>query len=162
MTLNGAWGYTATDRSWKSPQTIVQMLTRVASKGGNLLLNFGPTAEGEIPAESVEIMKQVGAWLRTNGESIHGTRSVPPMNAPWGVTTRKGGTLYLHVFKWPKNGKLEMTLGNKVTSARLLATKVPLSSKSMDGKLVIEVPVNAPDSFDSVIELQIEGEPITD
>lgn len=162
MTLNGAWGYTATDRSWKSPQTIVQMLTRVASKGGNLLLNFGPTAEGEIPAESVEIMKQVGAWLRTNGESIHGTRSVPPINEPWGVTTRKGGTLYLHVFKWPKNGKLEMTLGNKVTSARLLATKVPLSSKSKDGKLVIEVPVNAPDSFDSVIELQIEGEPITD
>jgi hypothetical protein len=84
------------------------------------------------------------------------------MNEPWGVTTRKGGTLYLHVFKWPKNGKLEMTLGNKVTSARLLATKVPLSSKSKDGKLVIEVPINAPDSFDSVIELQIEGEPITD
>ncbi len=57
MTLNGAWGFTATDHNWKSQQTVVQMATRVASKGGNLLLNFGPTAEGEIPSESVEIMK---------------------------------------------------------------------------------------------------------
>lgn len=72
MTLNGAWGYTANDHRWKSPQTVVQMLARAVNKGGNFLLNFGPTAEGEIPAESLEIMKQVGAWLRVNGEAIYG------------------------------------------------------------------------------------------
>jgi alpha-L-fucosidase len=72
MTLNGAWGYTAADHNWKSPKTVVQMLAEVVSKGGNFLLNFGPTAEGELPAESVAVVKQVGAWLRVNGEAIYG------------------------------------------------------------------------------------------
>ena len=75
MTLNGAWGYNASDHNWKSPQTVVQMLARVVSKGGNFLLNFGPTAEGELPAEGVEIVKKVGAWLRVNGEAIYGARA---------------------------------------------------------------------------------------
>jgi len=75
MTLNGAWGYNASDHNWKSPQTIVQMLARVVSKGGNFLLNFGPTAEGELPAEGVEIVKRVGVWLRVNGEAIYGARA---------------------------------------------------------------------------------------
>ena len=75
MTLNGAWGYNASDHNWKSPQTVVQMLAQVVSKGGNFLLNFGPTAEGELPTEGVEIVKKVGAWLRVNGEGIYGARA---------------------------------------------------------------------------------------
>jgi len=72
MTLNGAWGFNAKDDNWKTPQTVVQMLARVVGKGGNFLLNFGPTAEGEIPAESMTVMKEVGVWLRVNGEAIYG------------------------------------------------------------------------------------------
>jgi alpha-L-fucosidase len=161
MTLNGAWGYTATDHNWKSQQTVVQMVTRVASKGGNLLLNFGPTAEGEIPGESVEIMKQVGAWLKVNGESVYGTSRSPFSNLSWGVATRKDGTLYLHVFDWPKDGELIVPLSNQAKSATLLATGKPLSTKSADGNLVIDVPATAPDAADTVIALQIEGEPVT-
>ena len=161
MTLNGAWGYTATDHNWKSQQTVVQMVTRVASKGGNLLLNFGPTAEGEIPGESVEIMKQVGAWLKVNGESVYGTSRSPFSHLSWGVATRKDGTLYLHVFEWPKDGKLIVPLSNQAKSATLLATGKLLSIKSADGKLVIDVPATAPDAADTVIALQIEGEPVT-
>jgi len=72
MTLNDSWGYNARDHNWKTPQKVVQMLARVVSKGGNFLLNFGPTAEGELPAESMKIMRPVGAWLRANGEAIYG------------------------------------------------------------------------------------------
>ena len=161
MTLNGAWGFTATDHNWKSQQTVVQMLARVASKGGNFLLDFGPAADGEIPAESAGIMKQVGAWLRVNGESVYGTSSGPFQRLSWGVATRKGGTLYLHVFDWPKDGKLIVPLSNQAKSGTLLATGKPLSIKNADGKLVIDVPVTAPDAADSVIALQIEGEPVT-
>ena len=73
MTLNGAWGFTKRDQSWKSPAEVIKMLSQVASKGGNFLLNFGPTAEGEIPPASVAVAKQVGDWLRVNGEAIYGT-----------------------------------------------------------------------------------------
>jgi alpha-L-fucosidase len=159
MTLNGAWGFTATDHNWKSQQTVVQMVTRVASKGGNLLLNFGPTAEGEIPSESVEIMKQVGAWLKVNGVSVYGTRPSPFTSLSWGVATRKGSTLYLHVFDWPKDGKLIVPLSNQAKSATLLATGKTLTFKSDEGKLIIDVPTTAPDTADTVIALEIEGEP---
>ncbi|CAA6690016.1 MULTISPECIES: alpha-L-fucosidase [unclassified Lentimonas] len=74
MTLNGAWGYRESDNRWKSPKDVVQMLAQCASKGGNFLLNFGPTAEGVIPEDGVEVVKQVGDWLRINGESIYGTQ----------------------------------------------------------------------------------------
>lgn len=74
MTLNGSWGYNTRDAGWKTPQDVVKMLAQCASKGGNFLLNFGPTSEGVIPAEGVEIVKQVGDWLRVNGESIYGTQ----------------------------------------------------------------------------------------
>jgi alpha-L-fucosidase len=73
MTLNGAWGFTKRDQSWKSPAEVVKMLSQVARKGGNFLLNFGPTAEGEIPPAGVGVVKQVGDWLRVNGEAIYGT-----------------------------------------------------------------------------------------
>jgi alpha-L-fucosidase len=159
MTLNGAWGFTATDHNWKSQQTVVQMVTRVASKGGNLLLNFGPTAAGEIPSESVEIMKQVGAWLKVNGVSVYGTRPSPFTSLSWGVATRKGSTLYLHVFDWPKDGKLIVPLSNQAKSATLLATGKTLTFKSAEGKLIIDVPTTAPDTADTVIALEIEGEP---
>jgi alpha-L-fucosidase len=75
MTLSKAWGYNKNDHEWKSPADVVQMLTQVASKGGNFLLNFGPTAEGEIPSTGVEVVKQVGAWLLVNGEAIYGTEA---------------------------------------------------------------------------------------
>jgi alpha-L-fucosidase len=98
MTLNGAWGYNAADQNWKSPQTVVQMLARVVSKGGNFLLNFGPTAEGELPAEGVKVVQQVGAWLRVNGEAIYGAGpsdlkgTESPPKAPPEDTAKKGAS----------------------------------------------------------------------
>jgi len=99
MTMNGSWGFHQNDPNWKSVQTLVENLVDCASKGGNYLLNVGPTALGEIPAASVERLAAVGNWLKTNGEAIYGTKASPfakPLK--WGRATSKPGKLYLHVF----------------------------------------------------------------
>ena len=77
MTMNDTWGFKSYDTNWKSTETIVRNLVDIASKGGNYLLNVGPTAEGEIPAASVERLAGVGAWMAANGEAIYGTTASP-------------------------------------------------------------------------------------
>lgn len=99
MTMNGSWGFDANDHNWKSPKTLVENLVDCASKGGNYLLNVGPTAAGEIPAESLERMAEVGKWMDRYGEAIYGTSAGPLLKqAPWGRVTRKPGKLYVCVF----------------------------------------------------------------
>ncbi len=161
MTLNGHWGYNAYDHNWKSSTDLIRKLADICAKGGNFLLNVGPTAEGEFPPACVERLQEVGKWLRVNGDAIYGTSRSPFPYLSWGVATRKGGTLYLHVFDWPKDGKLIVPLQNKAKSAKLLASGEKLSVKLADGKLTIKVPATAPDAAASVIALQIEGEPVT-
>ena len=161
MTLNGHWGYNAYDHNWKSSTELIQKLADICAKGGNFLLNVGPTSEGEFPPACVERLQEVGKWLRVNGDAIYGTSRSPFPYLAWGVATRKGGTLYLHVFDWPKDGKLIVPLSNKAKSATLLASGEKLSVKNADGKLVIKVPATAPDAADSVIALEIKGEPVT-
>ena len=161
MTLNGHWGYNAYDQNWKSSAELIQKLADICAKGGNFLLNVGPTSEGEFPPACVERLQEVGKWLRVNGDAIYGTSRSPFPYLPWGVATRKGGTLYLHVFDWPKDGKMTVPLNNEAKSAVLLATGKKLSVKRADEKLVIEVPAGAPDKSDSVIALEIKGEPVT-
>ena len=161
MTLNGHWGYNAYDHNWKSSTELIQKLADICAKGGNFLLNVGPTAEGEFPPACVERLQAVGKWLRVNGDAIYGTSRSPFPYLSWGVATRKEGTLYLHVFDWPKDGKVVVPLQSKAKSAKLLASGEKLSVTSSDGKLVIKVPATAPDAAASVIALQIEGEPVT-
>ncbi len=74
MTLNGTWGYKSYDHEWKTSRDLIFKLVDIASKGGNFLLNVGPDALGEIPEPSVQRLREVGAWLRVNGEAVYGTR----------------------------------------------------------------------------------------
>jgi len=161
MTLNQHWGYNAYDHHWKSSAELIQKLAEICAKGGNFLLNVGPTAEGEFPPACVERLQAVGKWLRVNGDAIYGTSRSPFAHLSWGVATRKDDTLYLHVFDWPKDGKLVVPLGNKAKSASLLASGEKLSVTSAGGKVVINLPTTAPDAAASVIALQIEGRPVT-
>ena len=89
MTMNTSWGYKWYDNNWKSAQTLIQMLVDIASKGGNLLLNVGPTAEGLIPDSSIVRLEQIGAWMKQNGESVYGTKASPFFKLPWGRCTQK-------------------------------------------------------------------------
>ena len=91
MTLNDTWGFKSYDENWKSTETLVRNLIDIASKGGNYLLNVGPTPQGEIPAASVERLAGMGKWMAVNGESIYGTSASPfSEQLPFGRATKKG------------------------------------------------------------------------
>ena len=99
LTLNNNWGYAAGDRHYKSAQMVVRTLVECVSKGGNLLLNVGPNARGEIPEESAAVLRQVGAWMAKNGASIYGCGPAGLPKPEWGRLTRRGNTLYAHVLE---------------------------------------------------------------
>ncbi|MGE3108239.1 MAG: alpha-L-fucosidase [Phycisphaerales bacterium] len=153
MTMNGHWGYNAADNNFKSTTDLVQKLCDIASKGGNFLLNVGPTAQGEIPPESVQRLRDMGEWMKVNAESIRGTQASPTSFVPpWGCITMRrlesGNTLlYLHVFEMPEDGVLTVQgLLNKPVSAGML--QHPSSS------VMARVPVR---EADGIITLDVSG-----
>jgi len=163
MTMNNTWGFKSYDHSWKSTQTLLRNLVDIASKGGNYLLNVGPTSLGEIPEPSIERLKEVGKWMKVNGESIYATTASPFQRLAWGRCTKKlnnaGATLYLHVFQWPEDGKLVVPgLRNEVRSAWLLATDKMLKAKVTDEGVVVDVPAEPLDAVNTVVVLEVKGE----
>ena len=164
ITMNDTWGFKSEDNNWKSTQVLLRQLIDIASKGGNYLLNVGPTGEGLIPQPSVERLEAIGRWMEANGESIYGSGASPFPKLPWGrCTTKKtkgGTTLYLHVFDWPKDGKLLLPgLENKVKSASLLVGGTELKFEKTANGVDIDVPAQAPDADASVIKMEIAGKP---
>lgn len=164
-TLNDTWGFKTDDHNWKSPRTLIRLLVDIVAKGGNYLLNVGPTAEGEIPAPSVERLRAVGAWLRVNGPAIHGAGPSPlPCESEWGAITQAPGRLYLHVFDWPAGPLVVRGLSCRVAGAHLLADpeRRPLAVRQCEpapgvGELHITLPAEAPDPDVSVVVLEIDG-----
>ena len=125
MTMNTTWGFKSYDHDWKSSETLIHNLVDIASKGGNYLLNVGPTKEGVIPQPSVERLKAIGNWMKINSASIYSTTASPVRTPTWGRVTTKvknnKATLYLNVFDWPADGKIFLPLISKVESCHLLA-----------------------------------------
>jgi alpha-L-fucosidase len=159
MTMNDTWGYRKDDHHWKSAQTLVRNLIDCASKGGNYLLNIGPTSEGVFPDASIERLKEIGDWMKVNSPSIYGTSASPfPHQLTWGRCTQKGRMLYLHVFDWPAGGKLRVPLLNKKARARLLVDPRHKLDCVFDADgLVIQLPAMAPDKIASVVTLEVPG-----
>ncbi|HYP16524.1 MAG TPA: alpha-L-fucosidase [Opitutus sp.] len=165
MTMNDTWGFKRDDVNWKSTTTLIQHLCDIASKGGNFLLNVGPTADGVIPEASVQRLREIGAWMKANGEAIYGTTASPFTKLTWGRCTQKTRdgvtTLYLHVFDWPADGRLSVDgLKTPVTSAKLLASGQSLELSRNGSYPVIAVPAHAPDPHASVIALTLEPGPL--
>jgi len=162
MTLNGHWGYKKGDENWKPTEVLVRNLIDITSKGGNFLLNVGPTGAGVIPGPSVAHLGEVGAWMKVNGEAIYGSTASPFKAQPsWGRVTKKvtkdGAALYLHVFNWPKDGSLTLPQVGNVQSATLLADGRTLPAKTSDNLLSLTLPPSPPDSISTTILVKIKG-----
>ena len=157
MTMNDTWGYKNIDSNWKSPSLLLKNLIDVASKGGNYILNVGPTADGVFPKENLDRMKVIGNWLKKNGEAIYGTDKSPFVYLPFGRCTQKGNKIYLHVFNTPADGKIKVPMTNKVVKSYLLSDpKIIIPSTKVDKFTYFQLPT-LKDSIASVLDVEVEG-----
>lgn len=160
-TTDESYGYSKFDKSYKPVSFFIQLLAKSASRGGNLLMNIGPMGNGEFAPEDVNILNGLAKWMAKNSESIYKTTKTPLPLQSWGVSTRKGNLLYLHVFNWPVNGNLLVGgIKSNINRAYLLAdpSKKSLPFKHIDSLDVdISIPTQAPDKGNTVIVLDTKG-----
>ena len=134
ITLNDHWGYCAHDRHYKTAAMVIRHLVECVSKNGNLLLNVGPNAKGEIPPESVAVLKEVGSWMQKNGASVWNCGAAGLPKPDWGRLTRNGNRLYAHVTEPCINAVALKIPADRILKARLLS----------DGsEIAVETPWNA-------------------
>ncbi|HYT74329.1 MAG TPA: alpha-L-fucosidase [Vicinamibacterales bacterium] len=157
-TMNGAWGFNLTDRRYKSTADLIRYLVRAAGSNANFLLNVGPMPNGRIQPEFITRLREVGAWTAKNGESIYGTRGGPIAPHPWGVTTRKGNRVYVHVLDSPDPSLLLPAMPSAVRSARLIGGRT-VDFKSGDFGVVLTVPRDGIDPIDTIVVLELEPKP---
>jgi alpha-L-fucosidase len=154
------WGYIRHNRNLRSVTQLIQHLAFAASGGGNYLLNVAPKPDGTIQREFVTRLERIGDWLKVNGESIYGTRRCPFGAASIGVTTCRGNTAYVHVFRWPGETACVAGVRNRVKAARVLATERKAHVEQHGDRLFIRgLPANPPDPHDTVISLELVGRP---
>jgi alpha-L-fucosidase len=144
--MGDQWSYKPHD-AYKSTHRLIQLLVEIVGKGGNFLLNVGPQPDGQLPAEAVERLEAIGAWLQVNGEAIYGTRPIPPYKEGQVVFTRKGTAAYaIYLTGTEQEGlpkqitftALQVKPGSTV---RMLGSSVALDwHKSADGQTVVALP----------------------
>lgn len=151
QTMNGMWGYKLVDQNYKSLETLIRYLVSTAGKGANLLMNVGPQPNGQLPAAAVERLKGMGEWMRANGETVYGTKAGDIPAQEWGVTTRKGDRLFVHIFDCDTT-ELTLPLKCKVKKAFTYADKQPVKvKKTKEGvKLLFK---KVPEGVDYIVEL---------
>ena len=163
MTLNDSWGYNRGDDNWKPPKTVVRNLITCAHDTGNYLLNIGPRADGSIPEESVRIFSSVGKWMERNGAVIYQSEKCQPRTSNFAGFTRKGNTLYMHVYFWPGDTVTIGGLQAKVVSARMFASGQKVEFEQDRFRVRFKgLPATAPEDPVTVIAAECDAEPTQD
>jgi len=152
-TMNGSWGFNLVDDDFKSPATLIRTLAGAAGRGANLLLNTGPMPDGRLQPENVATLAAIGRWLKVNGQSIHGTTAGPIPPQPWGVTTRAGRRVFVHLLRDPGSSLALRIRG--VRSARLLDGDAPVRVRATGEGTLLTGLERPADAADQVVVLQL-------
>ena len=155
LTMNESWGFNITDTKFKTVRELIGYLVRAAGRDANLLLNVGPRPDGTIQPEAVARLDSLGVWLGTYGSSIYGTRGGPIAPRPWGVTTRRADSIFVHVLDWPDQTLAIPAFGPRVLRAEMLAggTRVPFAQT--ESGVTLTLPETAGDTPDRVVILVV-------
>ncbi len=156
MTMGTTWAFNPQESRWKSPAQLLRNLVEVASRGGNLLLNVGPTPQGTFPPEAIERLQFIARWMQVNASAVHNTTYAPPVAWQDGRITRVGSQFFLHVLDWPAGEKLVVAgFEPRVTGATLMNGEV-LPFSQHNGALELTVPPEPPHPTASVICIHTE------
>ena len=167
MTMNDSWGYQHNDHNYKTPNQVIRILVDCVNKGGNLLLDIGPKADGTIPEEQVNILNELGRWTNKHGEAIYGSRAGIPYEHYYGPTAlnKEGNILYLFVPHAPNGPLMLKGIKNKINRIWVVGngTKLNWDVKmkqywsSVPGIVYIDVPEKVLDSQVTVIAVLLDG-----
>jgi alpha-L-fucosidase len=153
-TINDSWGFRLQDKNFKSTATLIRYLVEAAGRDANFLLNVGPTPLGTIPAAEEDRLRDLGRWLATYGPSVYGTRGGPIPPRPWGVTTRRGDTVFVHVLDWADR-ELSLPPLGRVRAARLVAGGGAVPFRRSSSGVTLLLPPRAPGEVDQVVRLEL-------
>ena len=166
MTINDNWGYQPQDQNWKTPYEVITIFVDAVSNGGNLLLDIGPKEDGTIPEQQVNVLKELGAWNKRNGEGIFNTVAGIDFGHFYGPTTlsKDSTTLYLFVYGKATGPLLLKGLDNKIESIATVGTGVNLTHKvvgkiswsPVPGLVYIDLPENALDKYVTVLKVKLD------
>ncbi len=164
MTMNDSWGYQKADDNWKTPKTIVRNLITCARDTGNYLLNIGPRADGSIPrGVGADHDRAWGSGWTAMAHRSTSRRPCQPRRSHSPSFTRKGNTLYMHVYFWPGETVALGGLTNQVKSARLLAGGKEVKFEQEKFRVRFTgLPEKAPDDPVTTIAIECDGEPKQD
>jgi alpha-L-fucosidase len=159
LTMNESWGFNITDKKFKSTRELIGFLVRAAGNDANLLLNIGPRPDGTIQPEAAERLRALGDWLRVYGAAIYGTRGGPVPPREWGVTTRRGDTVFVHVLNWPDRLLALPDFGARVVRAFVLKSGERVDVVQAASGVTLALPPAAADEPDRVIVLETRKRP---
>jgi alpha-L-fucosidase len=167
MTINNSWGYQPRDTAWKTPYEIITIFADVISNGGNLLLDIGPTAEGIIPAQEIQLLKELGKWNKKHQEAVFGTLGGLPQGHFYGPTTLSKDSSIIYLFAPAKaRGPLVLKgLSSKIKRVRLVGSNEEIKYKEVGkiswspvpGLIYIPLPPAANDDYMDVIAVELES-----
>ncbi len=157
MTIGDQWAWKANE-NLKSLDQCLQTLIRTVGGDGNLLFNVGPDASGKIEPDQIARLKEMGAWLDKNGNSIYGTRGGPFKPTDWGVSTRKDSTIFLHILTWQGNKpRIELPAIGRTIKKCTLADGTAVKVTTKNGKTILEFPAKALQPINTIIELKMDS-----